>query len=503
MPLNIKNTYYETLPEKFFTRLELEGSECPELLIFNERLAIELEFTEEEVAAMKKEGKDLFSGNRLLKDSVPIAQAYAGHQFGYFTMLGDGRAALLGEQLLNDGSLYDIQLKGSGRTPYSRRGDGKGVVEPMLREYIISEGMYHLGIPTTRSLAVVKTGETVYREAEKSGAVLARIAKSHIRVGTFQYALIYGNHEDLKKLADYAIDRHFSHIGEVAGTSNKKYILLIREIIRLQAELIAEWSLKGFIHGVMNTDNMSISGETIDYGPCAFMDIYHPNTVFSSIDVQGRYAYGNQPYIGLWNLTVFSESIYPLFDYTYREGCPGDVNGEEAGILIEHELLEYNNIYRKYWTSGMRRKLGLFEEDSEDEKLFKELLDIMKRYKADYTNTFVALTKGIFALEDEVNGSLYGSDEFKNWQNKRNVRIDGEKKEKGEVRKLMEKNNPVVIPRNHAVEDVLEKAGKGDYKAMGSFLEIISEPYNYEKEIPEKYLRPKITKIPYRTYCGT
>ena len=289
----------------------------------------------------------------------------------------------------------------------------------------------------------------------------------------------------------------------MAGTSNKKYILLIREIIRLQAELIAEWSLKGFIHGVMNTDNMSISGETIDYGPCAFMDIYHPNTVFSSIDVQGRYAYGNQPYIGLWNLTVFSESIYPLFDYTYREGCPGDVNGEEARILIEHELLEYNNIYRKYWTSGMRRKLGLFEEDSEDEKLFKELLDIMKKYKADYTNTFVALTKGVFALEDEVNGSLYGSDEFKNWQNRRNVRIDGENKEKEKVRKLMEKNNPIVIPRNHVVEDVLEKAGKGDYKAMGNFLEIISEPYNYEKEIPEKYLRPKITKIPYRTYCGT
>ncbi len=502
MPLNIRNTYYETLPGKFYTKLELNGAEKPELIIFNEKLATELEFTEEERNFMKKEGKDIFSGNTLLRNSVPIAQAYAGHQFGYFTMLGDGRAVLLGEQLLSDGSLYDIHLKGSGKTPYSRNGDGKGVLGPMLREYIISEGMYYLGIPTSRSLAVVTTGETVYRGAEKKGAVLARIAKSHIRVGTFQYASS-GNHEDLRRLSDYTINRHFPHIMEAGGDSNKKYILLIREVIRLQAELIAKWSLTGFIHGVMNTDNMTVSGETIDYGPCAFMDIYHPNTVFSSIDVQGRYSYGNQAYIGLWNLTVFAESIYPLFDYTYNKGNPEDIRGEEARNLIEHELVEYSNIYKKCWFSGMRGKLGIFTENSKDEKLFKELLDIMKMYKADYTNTFAALTRNTFDLRDEINRGLYQSNEFKDWKNMWKERVAQEKRREEEVREEMQRNNPAVIPRNHIVEEVLESAEKGSYRPMESLLEILSEPYDYQKEIPEKYLQPRITKIPYRTYCGT
>lgn len=510
MSLNIQNSYYEKLPAKFYSRIELEGPEMPELVIFNKKLALELGLSWEETEIMEKTGRDIFSGKKLMENSVPIAQAYAGHQFGYFTMLGDGRAVLLGEQITPQGKIFDIHLKGSGKTPYSRKGDGKAVLGPMLREYIISEAMHFLKIPTARSLAVVRTGETVYRESEKAGAVLTRTASSHIRAGTFQYASVFGSCEDLKQLADYTVNRHFPYILEKEKDSNKKYVHLLKEVIRLQAKLISEWCLKGFIHGVMNTDNMAVSGETIDYGPCAFMDIYHPETVFSSIDYHGRYSYGNQPYIALWNLTVFAESLYPLFDYTYGTKAlengsadAGNIDGEEAKTIIQHELLEYSSIYKEYWNSGMRKKLGLFTENDGDEKLFKELLEIMKNSRADYTNTFAALTKNKFPIEDEINSSLYKSREFENWKSRWRERQKEEGTAPEEKQKLMEENNPIVIPRNHIVEEALLEAEEGNCIPMKELLEIISDPYSYKKEIHEKYLRPKITRIPYQTYCGT
>ncbi len=504
MPLKLKNTYYEKLPGSFYSRIDIKGTKAPELLIFNGKLAKELGFNEEEISVMEKEGSHLFSGNKSIKDSVPIAQAYAGHQFGHFTMLGDGRAVLLGEKETKDGNLYDIHLKGAGVTPYSRRGDGKAVLTPMLREYIISEGMYYLGIPTTRSLAIIKTGEKVLRESEKEGAILVRIAKSHIRVGTFQFVAEFGSYEDLKKLADYTIDRLFPHIADTEEwQSNRRYLLLVREVVKRQANLIAQWGLTGFVHGVMNTDNMSISGETLDYGPCAFMDIYYPDTVFSSIDIYGRYSYGNQPYMGLWNLTVFSESIYPLFDYIFNEASSMDITGEEAQILLQHELLEYNNLYRKYWVSGMGKKLGLAKVAEKDELLFKELLEIMKKYKADYTNTFVALTEDRFPMEDNVNGPLYSSLEFQKWKEKWKKRLTEEGRCSDEIKNNMRTHNPFVIPRNHIVDEVLEEAEKGNLAPMENLLEILSHPYDHKVKIPEKYKIPKITKIPYTTYCGT
>ena len=503
MPLNIKNTYMEMLPSKFYSRIEISSVKKPELIIFNERLAKELGLDENEIEVMKKEGSMIFSGNRLMKNSIPIAQAYAGHQFGYFTMLGDGRTVLLGEQRGTDGHVYDIQLKGSGRTPYSRRGDGKAVLGPMLREYIISEAMSCLGIPTTRSLAVVKTGEPVYRETEKAGAVLTRTARSHIRVGTFEYASAFGSYEDLRKLTDYTIERHFPYMIDAERDTGKRYMMLIKKVINLQAGLIAKWNLAGFIHGVMNTDNMSISGETIDYGPCAFMDTYHPDTVFSSIDVQGRYSYGNQPYIGLWNLTVFAESLYPLFGYIYNNKTDKDIDSREEKEIIQHELLEYNMLYREFWLSGMRGKLGLSGEREGDEKLFKGLLEIMKIYGADYTNTFKALTINVFDMEDRVNGRLYRSQEFKNWEKRWKDRMSQENKTAGEIRKLMEKSNPCVIPRNHIVEEVIYEAENGNYAPLKEFMEILSEPYNYGRELSKNYTEPRIAKIPYQTYCGT
>ncbi len=503
MSLNIKNTYLERLTDKFYSKINITPVKDPTLVIFNENLAEEIGFDEKEIELMKKEGNRIFSGNKLMENSIPIAQAYAGHQFGYFTMLGDGRAVLLGEQMTSQGKLWDIQLKGSGITPYSRRGDGKAALAPMLREYIISEAMNYLGIPTTRSLAVVRTGETVYRETEKIGAILTRIAKSHIRVGTFEYASNFCNYEDLKRLADYTLERYFPYVSDKEKDSNKKYMTLIKEVVNLQAELIALWSLMGFVHGVMNTDNMTITGETIDYGPCAFMDIYHPDTVFSSIDIHGRYSYSSQPYIGLWNLTIFAESIYPLFSYTYNDKVTGNIDNDEAKEIIQHELLEYNVLYRKYWLSGMRNKLGIFYEKEGDEILFKELLEIMKNYRADYTNTFVALTKNIFSLENEVNGKLYKSTEFEKWKEKWKKRIKKENKPKKEMCKLMEKSNPCVIPRNHLVEKVLGEAENENYRPMEEFLEVLSDPYNYRKKLSGKYTEPEITKIPYQTYCGT
>ncbi|MDD6795596.1 MAG: YdiU family protein, partial [Clostridiaceae bacterium] len=423
--------------------------------------------------------------NSILKNTTPIAEAYAGHQFGYFTMLGDGRAVLLGEFISKNGERLDIQLKGSGRTPYSRGGDGKASLGPMLREYIISEAMYHLGIKTTRSLAVVKTGEEVFREKALPGAVLTRIAKSHIRVGTFEYIAHFGDKKDLKALADYTLNRHF-HYDESKGN---KYLYLLREVINKQAKLIAKWMHVGFIHGVMNTDNMVISGETIDYGPCAFMDTYSPKTVFSSIDRKGRYAYGNQPKIAAWNLTRFAETLVPLIDD----------NAEESIKLAEKELAKFNELFEKYYYDGMRKKLGLYESEANDIRLIDKLLAVMEKYKADYTNTFKALTEYNIAGSD-----IFASDEFKEWFEIWKERLSREERTEDDCKALMEKNNPRIIPRNHRVEEALEAAVENnDYSIMEALVNALKNPYDYT--VTEEYYTklPEPTSCPYKTYCGT
>lgn len=372
---NFDNSYAR-LPEMLFETLELNPVQSPELIFLNESLATSLGLNIQELKS--NNGVQVFAGNGIPEGAMPLAQAYAGHQFGHFTMLGDGRAMLLGEQITPENKRIDIQLKGSGRTPYSRGGDGRASLGPMLREYIMSEAMYALGIPTNRSLAVVTTGESVIRETELPGAILTRTASSHLRVGTFEYVSKWGTEEDLRTLADYTLQRHFSGFED----ESNRYLFLLKEVIKRQAELIAKWQLVGFIHGVMNTDNMTISGETIDYGPCAFMDTYDPKTVFSSIDMNGRYAYGNQPIIGGWNLARFAETLLPLLHDDQKEAVD---QAQEA-------VTGYKKLHHNHWLAGMKAKLGIFNEEQEDETLIGDLLSVMQKSSADFTNTFRALT---------------------------------------------------------------------------------------------------------------
>lgn len=430
------------------------------------------------------DGVAMLAGNKIPEGAAPIAQAYAGHQFGHFTMLGDGRAVLLGEQITPQGERFDVQLKGAGRTPYSRGGDGRAALGPMLREYIISEAMHALGIPTTRSLAVVTTGESIIRETELTGAILTRVAASHIRVGTFQYVANLGKVEELKILADYTIQRHYPELENIEN----RYLSLLEEVINRQAKLIAKWQLVGFVHGVMNTDNMTISGETIDYGPCAFMDTYDPETVFSSIDIQGRYAYGNQPYMAAWNLSRFAESLLPLLHD----------NLEQAVKLAQGEISKFGELYHSYWIAGMRAKLGIFNEEEQDDSIIKDLLDLMKKHQADYTNTFIALT-----FDKRDNNNLFGTQEFAQWYERWQSRLGRQPESKAESNQLMRNSNPAVIPRNHRVEEALEAAvEKEDYSVMNRLLHVLSNPYEHSDEQFEYATLPKST-TPYRTFCGT
>ena len=479
--LKLENTYIK-LPKIFYSIQNPSHVLNPKLQIFNYSLAEDLGLDSKFFTS--HEGIEILSGNKILEHSTPISQAYAGHQFGYFTMLGDGRATLLGEFIDKKGERFDIQLKGSGKTKYSRGGDGKAALGPMLREYIISEGMNALKIPTTRSLAVTTTGETVMREKELQGAILTRVAKSHIRIGTFEYVSQWGSTKDLKALADYSIKRHFKE----GLYSENPYLFLLNEVVKKQAELISKWQLVGFIHGVMNTDNMSISGETIDYGPCAFMDIYNPKTVFSSIDIYGRYAYENQPKIAAWNLARFAETLIPLLSN----------NEEEAINLAQKSILNFNELYEENWYSGMRKKLGLFNKEEEDKNLIELLLNIMEKYKADYTNTFSNLT-----LENTQKMAMFSSDEFKKWNELWEERLKRQNENKKESIKLMKKNNPRVIPRNERVEEALEYAEKGDYSLLKKLLNILSNPYDYS--LNEKhYIEVSNDKgCKYKTYCGT
>lgn len=451
-------------------------------MIFNHSLAQSIGINSKILET--EEGIDILAGNEIPPGGEPLAQAYAGHQFGHFTLLGDGRAILLGEQLTKEGKRVDIQLKGSGRTPYSRGGDGRAALGPMLREYIMSEAMHALGIPTTRSLAVVTTGEPVFREKQLKGAILTRIASSHIRVGTFQFAAVWGTKEDLKSLADYTINRHYPHIDQ---NDPDRYLTFFKEVIHHQAQLIAKWQLVGFIHGVMNTDNMTISGETIDYGPCAFMDTYHPETVFSSIDHYGRYAYGNQPPIGAWNLARFAEALLPLFHDEQ----------EEAIKLAEDALNEYRKIFELYWINGMRAKLGIFNEEEDDKKLITQLLDMMKSSESDYTNTFLALT-----FDEKNLSNIYETEEFPQWKKQWQGRLSRQRESLNEVKERMKQHNPAAIPRNHRVEEALEAAENGDLSVMKKLLKILEKPYSHTLEQKEYRSVPE-ANVPYRTFCGT
>ncbi|WP_257347649.1 protein adenylyltransferase SelO [Pseudalkalibacillus decolorationis] len=478
---NLDNSYAR-LPESLYSSAKPTPVNSPELVILNNQLAASLGLIVQQLQS--ENGVEVFAGNEVLEGGSPLAQAYAGHQFGHFTMLGDGRAVLLGEQITPQGERFDIQLKGSGRTPYSRGGDGRAALGPMLREYIISEAMHALGIPTTRSLAVVTSGESIIRETELPGAILTRIAASHLRVGTFQYVSRWGTEEELRALADYTIERHYPEIKE----DENRYLSLLQEVIKCQAELIAKWQLVGFIHGVMNTDNMAISGETIDYGPCAFMDTFDPATVFSSIDRQGRYAYGNQPIIAGWNLARFAEALLPLLD-----------DDQDRAIEIAQEQISgVNDLYNSNWLAGMRAKLGLFNEEKEDEALIENLLKLMDKHDADYTNTFRALT-----FDNANDMDLFDTEEFAQWQEQWQARRGRQEESKASSDELMRNSNPAVIPRNHRVEEALEDAVEnGDYSVMERLLDVLSNPYAHSAEQEEYATVPEL-KVPYRTYCGT
>lgn len=469
---------FRQLPETFYTVVEPNTVRAPQLVVANDELATSLGL--DATQFQTKEMLAVFAGNAKIEGIEPLAQAYAGHQFGNFTMLGDGRALLLGEHLTPQGQRVDIQLKGAGKTPYSRGGDGRAGLGPMLREYIISEAMHGLNIPTTRSLAVAITGEPIMRQTSSTGGILTRVASSHLRVGTFQYAAAKQVEEDLRALADYTIERHFPEV-----QSENPYLSLLEEVIKLQASLIAKWQLVGFIHGVMNTDNMAISGETIDYGPCAFMDNYDPQTVFSSIDAQGRYSYRNQPGIAEWNLTRFAETLVPLLHEDQAE----------AVKLAEDKLSKFAEIYSTEWLSGMRAKLGLFNEEQVDEELAMDLLEIMKGHQADYTNTFRALTLG-------QQKEMFSTPEFTKWQKRWTDRLQRQPEDAKAVEELMKQHNPSVIPRNHRVEEALEAAEKGDMNPFVQLLSVLENPYAYSVE-QEEYVAPPEDGTSFQTYCGT
>jgi uncharacterized protein YdiU (UPF0061 family) len=471
---------YINLPKDFFIEQLPIKVKSPKLILLNEALLKSLGLNKE--ALSLEAWSDIFSGNKIPEKANPIAQAYAGHQFGHFTQLGDGRAVLLAEQINPEGKRFDIQFKGSGQTPFSRRGDGRAALGPMLREYIISEAMHALNIPTTRSLAVVVTGENVIRDEVLPGAILTRVAKSHIRVGTFQYASTLNDVNKLKALADYTIDRHYPECRE----KDNPYLAFLNAVIERQASLISQWLHIGFIHGVMNTDNISICGETIDYGPCAFMDRYHPETVFSSIDRQGRYAYKNQAPIAQWNLARFAETLLPLIDQ----------DTDKSIELASQAVNSFSDQFQMAWLKGMRQKIGLFDEKAEDINLIDELLILMQKNKADYTLTFRHLSSdAIFKDAIFKDPSFQGW--YKNWIHRMQNQNEGEEASK----RMMIKFNPTIIPRNHLVEKALSLAVmEQDYNFLNDFIVALLKPYEESKEFSGAPLEEDKS---YQTFCGT
>ncbi|MBL9206001.1 MAG: YdiU family protein [Opitutaceae bacterium] len=457
---------------------------APRLVVLNRPLAEALGL--EPGALEGTEGAEVFSGNRLPPGAAPLAQAYAGHQFGHFTALGDGRAILLGEQVTPRGERFDIQLKGAGPTPFSRRGDGRAALGPMLREYVISEAMASLGIPTTRSLAVVATGESVWRSRELPGAVLTRVAASHLRVGTFQWVAARRDAEALRELVNYALQRHDPELA--AARPECPAQALLAAVIDRQAALVAQWMAVGFVHGVMNTDNVAISGETIDYGPCAFIDSYDPATVFSSIDRHGRYAYGRQPEIMHWNLTRLAEALLPLLD-------PDEA---KAITRAEETLDRFEPAYQAAVLAGMRQKLGLFGDDSEDVDLIRELLDWMQRRRADYTQTWSDLTAGL-AIKDVRRADQ----DFMHWHGRWQARLSRQPQTTAEVRRLQRAANPAFVPRNHLVEAALEAAEQGDLVPLERLVQVLQSPFDHDRDAPEYRTGAPDGGEGYQTFCGT
>jgi serine/tyrosine/threonine adenylyltransferase len=472
------DTRYLRLPEALFARVAPEPVPAPEMLVFNDALAEELGL------GRPMDWAPLLSGNELPEGATPIAQAYAGHQFGHFTMLGDGRAVLLGEHVAPDGRRVDVQLKGSGRTPFARRGDGRAVVGPMLREYLVSEAMHAMGIPTTRGLAVVATGAPVLREEIRKGAVLTRVASSHLRVGTFEYAAARGDGEALEALVDHAIELHAPE----AARARSPALELLSATLDRQARLVAGWMGIGFIHGVMNTDNMTLSGETIDYGPCAFMDAFDPGTVFSSIDRGGRYAFGNQPTIAHWNLVRLAEALLSRIHAD-----------EDAAIAMATEALDgFPDRFEAAWLHVHRAKLGLAREEEGDRALVQELLDAMHRTGADFTNTFRALAEGVVLPAEDSDRPVF--DTFlREWES----RLGREERSLDEARAAMLRANPAIIPRNHRVEEALERAESGEMGPFHRLLEAVTRPYDPLPEDASYRVPPRPDERVRATFCGT
>ena len=478
---NFDNTYSK-LPESFISKISPIPVKSPELTIFNYNLAEKLGLNFSSIE--KNDLSKLFSGNLLPEGSKSIAQAYAGHQFGHFTMLGDGRAVLMGEHVSKNNERFDIQFKGSGQTPFSRNGDGRAALGPMLREYIISEAMHSLNVPTTRSLAVVKTGEDVVRENILQGAILTRVASSHLRVGTFQYVAMRNNESELRTLVDYTINRHYPNIKK----SKNKAIDLLKVLIELQIDLVVNWMRVSFIHGVMNTDNMSISGETIDYGPCAFMDTYDPQTVFSSIDESGRYAYFNQPSITKWNLARFAECLISLID----------PKKEKAIEIATETINSFDKSYETKWINMMRDKLGLFGQDQKDQVLIIDLLTWMHKNKADYTNTFCFLMD-----ENFQHNKIYNDENFLTWKERWKERLKLNNNTPEKYLSLMKSVNPLVIPRNHKVEEVLESANNNDLSPLKKLIKVLEKPYEKTKDNIDYQSPAPVSDKKYKTFCGT
>ncbi|MFI0848385.1 YdiU family protein [Mesorhizobium sp. IMUNJ 23232] len=482
---------YAELPERFFQRADLVPVAAPKLIKLNRQLAEELGLDADFLAS--DEGLAVLAGNASPKGVQPLALAYAGHQFGQFVpQLGDGRALLIAEVVDRNGRRRDIQLKGSGRTRFSRGGDGRAALGPVLREYLVSEAMAALGIPTTRALAAVTTGEMVFRQPPQPGAIFARVAASHIRIGTFQYFAARSDREALKTLADYAIARHYPE----AATQKKPYLAFLEAIVAAQARLVARWMLVGFIHGVMNTDNMSISGETIDYGPCAFMDAYHPGTVFSSIDAGGRYAYANQPRIAVWNLARLAETLLPLLAE----------NDDEAVALAEDALRKFQAAYDGVFHAGLRRKLGLFTERSEDLALAGGLLETMAGNQADFTLVFRTLGEDLRAAAGEgATRSLFANPaEFDDWAKRWRDRLALEPEHDAGRQAAMNAINPKYIPRNHRVEQMIRAAV--DQSDLGPFEELLSmlaKPFDEQPEMAAYADPPKMEERVLETFCGT
>jgi serine/tyrosine/threonine adenylyltransferase len=478
---------YARLPDAFFASIKPTPVAAPTLIRVNSQLAETLGIDQDWLES--PDGLAVLSGNQLAEGSQPLAMAYSGHQFGGFSpQLGDGRAILLGEVPGSDGVRYDIQLKGSGPTPFSRRGDGRSALGPVLREYIVSEAMAALGVPTTRALAAVGTGENVFREGRVPGGVFTRVARSHIRIGTFQWFLARQDHENLKVLADYVIAR----LHPEAQQAENPYVGLLEAVIKRQAELIAHWMQLGFIHGVMNTDNMNVSGETIDYGPCAFLDDYDPGKKFSSIDRDGRYAFSNQGPIGLWNLTRFAETLLPLFDD----------DQERAVAMAEDVLGRFFDLHQAAMERRFAAKVGLEEGGESDWNFAKDLLAAMAEGEADFTLVFRHLSDALETGEDQMVTRLFKSPDtiaawLKSWRSRLN-NVD-----QVEAVALMRRSNPVYIPRNHRVEEAIQAGNAGDFTPFHRLNDVLQHPFKLRPEFVEFESAPEPDEVVQATFCGT